>query len=169
MRAEDLVVRYGTDLALDSVSLEARSGESVAVVGPSGSGKSTLLHCLAGVIRPDAGSLRFEGSDVTGYSERQRSNWRLRHVGLVFQHSELVPELTIEENVALPCSLRAWRGPRLDAGQVTPWPTCRWPTSVTVGPVRCRAASSSERPSLERRFTNPRWCWPTSPPVHSIP
>src|SRR4029078_13501333 len=85
------------------------AGEIVAVMGPSGSGKSTLLHCLAGIVRPDAGRVVFDGRDVTAMSDTERSNLRLREYGFVFQFGQLVPELPCVENVALPLRLEGLR------------------------------------------------------------
>ncbi|WP_033017590.1 ATP-binding cassette domain-containing protein, partial [Streptomyces rimosus] len=77
----------------------------VAVMGPSGSGKSTLLHCLAGIIRPDSGSVLYGSRDLTHMSDAQRSALRRSDYGFVFQFGQLVPELTCLENVALPLRL----------------------------------------------------------------
>lgn len=103
--AQDIGARYGTTQALRDVSVEIAAGELVAVVGRSGSGKSTLLHCLAGVVRPEVGSVTFDGERIDEWTERRRSDWRLRHVGLVLQFGDLVPELTLVENVRLPLQL----------------------------------------------------------------
>lgn len=105
LQLHDVTVDFGPTRALDSVSVQVEPGELVAVVGRSGSGKSTLLHCLAGVVRPTIGDVVFRGDRVTGWSDRRRSAWRLRHVGLVFQFGELVPELSLAENVRLPLIL----------------------------------------------------------------
>lgn len=91
---------------LDDISLEARAGECLAVVGPSGSGKTSLLNCLCGVTTPTSGSVRVAGTEVTGLRMSKRSAFRLRHIGMVFQFGELLPELTALENVALPLRLQ---------------------------------------------------------------
>jgi putative ABC transport system ATP-binding protein len=78
-------------------------------MGPSGSGKSTLLHCLAGILVPDAGEVRLAGRRVDTLSEAERSALRRDRFGFVFQFGQLVPELTAEENVALPLLLRGVR------------------------------------------------------------
>ena len=95
-------LRYGDTVALDDVGLTLRAGERVALMGPSGSGKSSLLHCLAGVVRPQTGEVHFEGHRVDRLSESGRSALRLRRMGMVFQFGDLVPELTLVENVMLP-------------------------------------------------------------------
>jgi putative ABC transport system ATP-binding protein len=105
LQARDLRLAFGSTLALNRASLTVVPGEVVALMGPSGSGKSTLLHCLAGILRPDSGEVWFEGQRVDTLSERDRSALRLGRFGFVFQFGELVPELTIRENVLLPLQL----------------------------------------------------------------
>lgn len=109
LEGHDLQIGYGGTKALDGVSLAVAAGEVVAVMGPSGSGKSTLLHCLAGVVRPDSGTVTFDGSRLDAMGEGARSSLRLRRFGFVFQFGELVPELTLAENVALPLLLSGVR------------------------------------------------------------
>ncbi|CAL8900613.1 ABC transporter ATP-binding protein [Glutamicibacter protophormiae] len=88
--------------ALAGVDLHLPPGAQVAVMGPSGSGKTTLLHCLAGVLRPTSGSVVVEGQELVGMPERQLSRLRLQRFGFVFQDGQLLPELSNEENIALP-------------------------------------------------------------------
>jgi putative ABC transport system ATP-binding protein len=80
-------------------------GEMLAVMGPSGSGKSTLLHCLAGILVPDSGEVHLAGQRIDSLREPERSALRRDRFGFVFQFGQLVPELTAEENVALPLLL----------------------------------------------------------------
>jgi len=115
LAARDLRKTFGTTAALAGVTFEVTPGEVVAVMGPSGSGKSTLLHCLAGLLRPDAGEVVFDGRRVDQLSERERSALRLHRFGFVFQFGELVPELTLLENVALPVRLTQRAGRRTAA------------------------------------------------------
>lgn len=89
-------------LALRGASLSVEPGEVVAVMGPSGSGKSTLLHCLAGILKIDAGEVLFEGENIGKMSDKKRNQLRREKFGFVFQFSQLVPELTALDNVALP-------------------------------------------------------------------
>ncbi|WP_460069025.1 ABC transporter ATP-binding protein [Streptomyces sp. YKOK-I1] len=103
--AEDLKKAYGPTMALDGAEFSIHPGEVVAVMGPSGSGKSTLLHCLAGIVTPDSGSIRYDGRDLATMSDAQRSALRRSEFGFVFQFGQLVPELTCVENVALPLRL----------------------------------------------------------------
>jgi putative ABC transport system ATP-binding protein len=105
IEARDVVLSFGETPALRGASLTASAGEVLAVMGPSGSGKSTLLHCLAGILIPSAGEVWFDGRRVDRLAETARSTLRRRHFGFVFQFGQLVPELTAEENVALPLLL----------------------------------------------------------------
>ncbi|MFF4772935.1 ABC transporter ATP-binding protein [Microtetraspora fusca] len=109
LTARDLSKTYGTTRALDGVSLDVRAGEILAVMGPSGSGKSTLMHCLAGIVRPDSGELRYRGRDLIAASDAERSALRRGEFGFVFQFGQLVPELTCLENVALPLRMEGVR------------------------------------------------------------
>jgi len=97
--------RFGKTTALDGVSISMHPGEIVAVMGPSGSGKSTLLHCLAGIMRPDEGEVRFAGERVDALGEGPRTKLRRSAFGFVFQLGQLVSELSLLENVALPLLL----------------------------------------------------------------
>jgi putative ABC transport system ATP-binding protein len=105
VEARDLHLSFGPTPALRGANLSASAGEIVAVMGPSGSGKSTLLHCLAGILVPDSGEVRFAGQRIDGLDEGRRSTLRRDRFGFVFQFGQLVPELTAEENVALPLLL----------------------------------------------------------------
>ncbi|MGN6251538.1 MAG: ABC transporter ATP-binding protein [Marmoricola sp.] len=109
VEAHDLRLSYGDTAALDGCTLSIGRGERVAVMGPSGSGKSSLLHCLAGVVRPDGGVVRLDGIDVSTLSEDRRSRLRLERMGVVFQFGDLVPELSLLENVMLPGQLLGLR------------------------------------------------------------
>ncbi|WP_306313229.1 ABC transporter ATP-binding protein [Streptomyces hydrogenans] len=105
LEATGLSKAYGPTAALSGADFALRAGEVVAVMGPSGSGKSTLLHCLAGIVRPDAGTLAYDGRDITALSDTARSALRRTDFGFVFQFGQLVPELSCVENVALPLRL----------------------------------------------------------------
>ncbi|WP_148239491.1 ABC transporter ATP-binding protein [Ruania zhangjianzhongii] len=103
---------YGAEPVLTDVSIGVEPGEVVAVMGPSGSGKSTLLHLLAGLLRPDSGEVYLAGERIDRLPEQARSRLRLRQMGFVFQFGDLIPELTIAENVELPLRLTGTRAGR---------------------------------------------------------
>ncbi len=90
---------------LVDINLDIEAGEFIALMGPSGSGKSTLLNLIAGLDKPDAGSLRIDEVDITALDEAQLASWRARHVGFIFQFYNLMPVLTAFENVELPLLL----------------------------------------------------------------
>jgi len=103
--ARDLVFSFGETPALRGASVSVKRGEVLAVKGPSGSGKSTLLYCLAGILVPDSGEVYLDGERLDALREQERSKLRRDRFGFVFQFGQLVPELTAEENVALPLLL----------------------------------------------------------------
>jgi putative ABC transport system ATP-binding protein len=118
IEARDLSLSFGSTPALRGASLRVQRGEIVAVMGPSGSGKSTLLHCLAGILVPDQGEVSYGGQRLDTLSDDKRSELRRDRFGFVFQSGQLVPELTAEENVALPMLLSGTRrGPALTAAR----------------------------------------------------
>jgi len=98
----DLTHSYGLTQVLDGVNIALLPGEVVALLGQSGSGKSTLLHLLGGLLQPISGEVWLAGQRIDNLSERDRSRARLRQIGFVFQFGDLVPELTVVENVELP-------------------------------------------------------------------
>jgi putative ABC transport system ATP-binding protein len=109
LAARSLVKSYGASPALRGVTFFAARGEIVAVTGASGSGKSTLLLCLAGIVRPDAGTVTYAGRRIDDAGEAERSRLRRTVFGVLFQFGQLVPELTAAENVALPLLLAGVR------------------------------------------------------------
>jgi putative ABC transport system ATP-binding protein len=111
LEARDVVISFGATPALRGASVAVAPGEVLAVMGPSGSGKSTLLHCLAGILVPASGEVWFEGRRLDNLAEHTRSALRRDRFGFVFQFGQLVPELTAEENVALPLLLAGSRRP----------------------------------------------------------
>ncbi|GIP24365.1 ABC transporter ATP-binding protein [Paenibacillus sp. J22TS3] len=109
LRIEHLSKIYGTGesavKALDDVSFSVLKGEFVAIIGPSGSGKSTLLHMLGGVDRPTDGKVFVEDTDMYDMDETQLAIFRRRQIGLIYQFYNLIPVLTVEENITLPLLL----------------------------------------------------------------
>jgi putative ABC transport system ATP-binding protein len=100
--------------ALDTVALTVPAGAFLAVMGPSGSGKSTLMHCAAGLDIPTTGSILVDGREIVGLDETRRTELRRERIGFVFQAYNLVPSLSVEDNITLPLRLagvapdRAW-------------------------------------------------------------
>jgi putative ABC transport system ATP-binding protein len=109
IEARDVVMSFGETPALRGASVAVAPGEILAIMGPSGSGKSTLLHCLAGILVPASGEILFDDRRVDTMGETERSALRRDRFGFVFQFGQLVPELTAEENVALPLLLSGAR------------------------------------------------------------
>jgi len=98
----DLRVDLTDRVLFTGVNLQLRNGESVAILGPSGSGKTTLLNALAGIITSKSARLCVDGSEINQLTPAERAGFRLRHIGLVFQFAELLPEFNTVENVSLP-------------------------------------------------------------------
>jgi putative ABC transport system ATP-binding protein len=109
IEARDITKSFGQTQALRGASVAVSPGEILAIMGPSGSGKSTLLHCLAGIFPPDSGEVCFDGRRLDTLNESERTRLRRTTFGFVFQFGQLVPELTAEENVALPLLLGGTR------------------------------------------------------------
>ena len=101
----ELQLFYQAQHVLRGVSTRIARGETVAITGPSGSGKTTLLYCLSGLEFPQQGRVELLGRDVAGMARDELSDLRLRHIGFVFQSADLVPELTLSQNIALPLEL----------------------------------------------------------------
>ena len=109
LETQDLCKYYGSGAtevrALDGVNMAVESGEFVAIVGTSGSGKSTLLHMLGGLDRPTAGRVLVDGQDIFALSDEALTIFRRRKIGFVFQAYNLVPVLSVYENIVLPLEL----------------------------------------------------------------
>lgn len=103
--AKNIKKSYGATEILHGVSLDVKQGEVLAIMGPSGSGKSTLLHSLGAIIPVDSGEISFDNHDIAKFNDNKRSILRRTAFGFVFQFSQLVPELTALDNVALPLLL----------------------------------------------------------------
>jgi putative ABC transport system ATP-binding protein len=109
VQADDLRKTYGSGetrvVALDGVSVGFAAGELAAIMGPSGSGKSTLMHCVAGLDRPDGGTVTIDGVATGGLDDRRLTELRRDRIGFVFQAFNLLPVLTAEENILLPLTI----------------------------------------------------------------
>lgn len=109
LEVKNLSKIYGKDetkvVALDNVSFSVKQGEFVAIIGPSGSGKSTLLHILGGVDVPTKGSVIINETDISTLDETNLAIFRRRQIGLIYQFYNLIPILTVEENLTLPLLL----------------------------------------------------------------
>lgn len=102
-------------MVLDGVNAKVETGERVAILGPSGSGKSTLLNLICGIDVPDAGSVRVAGTELTTLTERDRTLFRRHEVGFVFQFFNLLPTLSVLENLLLPVELKGEVGAQEEA------------------------------------------------------
>ncbi|MFJ9833484.1 ABC transporter ATP-binding protein [Streptomyces sp. NPDC101169] len=105
LAAQELYKAYGSTTALCGASVELHAGEILAVTGPSGSGKSSLLHCMAGIVRPDQGSVLYRDERLDHAPEERLSELRRTEFAVVFQFGQLIPELTSLDNVSLPLIL----------------------------------------------------------------
>ncbi|MFD6097863.1 ABC transporter ATP-binding protein [Nocardiopsis flavescens] len=147
---------FGLTRALEDASLSLYPGEVVAVMGPSGSGKSTLLHCLAGVVRPDAGTIEYGGQDLVTASDPRLSALRRSEFGFLFQFGQLVPELSCLENVALPLRLGGWSRRRAERS------AAEWLDRLDVGelarktPGECSGGQGQRVAVARALITGPR-------------
>ena len=109
VRATDVTRRHGNGenqvLALDGVSISIEAGRFTMIMGPSGSGKSTLMHVLAGLDSPDEGHVFLGRREITGMSDKALTRLRRTHTGFVFQSFNLIPTLTVRQNIGLPAQL----------------------------------------------------------------
>jgi putative ABC transport system ATP-binding protein len=111
--------------ALTDVSFDVARGSFVVVMGPSGSGKSTLLRCASGLDRPTSGAVLFGDTDLTGLSEVELTELRRRRIGFVFQEYNLLPALTVEQNIALPRHLAGDEPRKEELDTVLSWVSLR--------------------------------------------
>lgn len=102
IQVKDISKSFDKLKVLKGVSLSVSDGEMLTIVGPSGAGKTTLLQIIGSLERPDSGSVIFDGEDITAMKDSKLARFRNRNMGFVFQFHQLLPEFTLEENVALP-------------------------------------------------------------------
>ena len=109
LEVNELTKVYGSGenmvTALDHVSFQVKKGEFVAIVGASGSGKSTLMNLIGGIDRPTSGNVMIDGKKIFDMSESALAIFRRRNIGIVYQFYNLIPNLTVDENIMLPCLL----------------------------------------------------------------
>ena len=98
----DINKSFGNLQVLKDINLQIDKGEIVSIVGPSGAGKTTLLPIMGTLDKPDSGSVKYNGIDITSYKEKDLSEFRNKHIGFVFQFHQLLPEFTAEENIMIP-------------------------------------------------------------------
>jgi ABC-type lipoprotein export system ATPase subunit len=111
IEVKELYKRYGSDrtAVIDGINLSVGKGEMVVLMGRSGCGKTTLLNLIAGLDRPNSGEISIDGTEITGMTENELAKFRLLNVGFIFQDYNLIADLTILENVALPLKLAGVR------------------------------------------------------------
>jgi ABC-type lipoprotein export system ATPase subunit len=113
LKVENLILDIPGRRLLDNVSFELQAGETLVIMGPSGCGKTSLINCISGISTPTSGRIWIQGQEITFANPYRRAAIRLANIGYIFQFGELLPELTVIENVALPLRLRGM--PRRDA------------------------------------------------------
>jgi putative ABC transport system ATP-binding protein len=111
LKLDKVTKRFGERIVLNDVSLELAAGDYVAIIGDSGIGKSTLLNVIAGLEAADCGKVFFQSSEITGMDDDELTLLRRDNFGFVFQAFHVLPQLTVEQNVALPLLLRGIRSP----------------------------------------------------------
>jgi ABC-type lipoprotein export system ATPase subunit len=102
LKFENISKSFGNQLILNNISIEIQKGETVAIVGPSGSGKTTFLNIAGALDVADSGKVLFNNQDISSYNEKQRSDFRNKNIGFVFQQHYLLPQCTVFENILTP-------------------------------------------------------------------
>lgn len=167
LETRDLKKYYGAGdtqvKALDGVDLSVEPGEFVAIVGTSGSGKSTLLHMLGGLDRPTSGTVTVDGKDIFSLKDEALTIFRRRKIGFVFQSYNLVPVLSVWENIVLPVELDGRKVDKAFVEEVVA--TLGLEKNSPISPTSSPAGSSSGLPLPERWRPSPPSCWRMSPPA----
>ncbi|MEJ7652001.1 MAG: ATP-binding cassette domain-containing protein [Chloroflexia bacterium] len=171
--AQDVQKTYDTGKvrvqALRGVSLEIRAGEMVAVMGPSGCGKTTLLNCLSSLDDIDSGRVVIEGRTMESMSDRVRTRLRAERMGFIFQSYNLMPVLSVSENVELPLLVAGMKSREARKRRTKRWRSWGLRTRLSSAPPNSPAASSSGSQSPVRWSTSPPSCGATSRRVRSTP
>ena len=155
--------------ALREVSFQARSGELTMIVGPSGCGKTTLLSVICGTLSIDSGSIGVFGHDLGAMSDAEVTLFRSRNVGFIFQQFNLIPTLTVVENVSIPLILQVGTTARPRKRRRRSWRMSGWERASAPSPSSFPAASSSVSPSHARLSTSPSSSSATSRLPHWMP
>ena len=167
LQTKDLKKFYGSGdtqvKALDGVDLTVEQGEFVAIVGTSGSGKSTLLHMLGGLDRPTSGTVTVDGKNIFALKDEALTIFRRRKIGFVFQSYNLVPVLSVWENIVLPVELDGRKVDRAYVEEVIA--TLGLEKKLQNLPTSSLAASSSGLLSPGLWQLSPQFFWLTSPPA----
>ena len=171
LRIEHLTKVYGRGeaavTALDDVSFTVERGSFVSIVGPSGSGKSTLLHIIGGVDIPTSGRVVVDDTDLSTLPEAKLAIFRRRQIGLVYQFYNLIPVLTVEENLTLPLLLD---GRKIDGGQLVQLAARLGLADKMQALPGQLSGGQQQRVSVGRALLTRRpSCWPTNRPATSIP
>ena len=117
IRLEQIEKRYGTRTVFNGIDLSVERGEFLAIMGSSGSGKSTLLNLIGGMDLPDRGRIFVDHEDIASYSEVQLTAFRRKKIGFIFQFFNLLPNITVKENIEMPLLLNRREGPGADISQ----------------------------------------------------
>ncbi len=131
---------------MNGISLTVPAGQFLALLGSSGSGKSTLLSMLAGLDRPNSGSIQVGDKNLAELSPEHLARYRRETVGMVFQSFNLLPRMTLEENVELPLRLSKWIAASAAPASAKRSSACAWWRAANTAPANSLAASSSAEP-----------------------
>ncbi len=154
-------------LVLDKVDYQFDRGQFVVLLGHSGSGKSTLLNLISGIDRPSAGHVSVLGTRITALSERDRTLFRRDHIGFIFQFFNLIPTLTVLENVTLPQELAGRKRRELEPAAVRLLDRVGLADRRDTYPDKL-SGGEQQRVAIARALATIRcWCWPTSRPAIS--
>ncbi len=110
IKLENLEKYYGNQQVLRGINLEVKRGEFISIIGSSGSGKSTLLNLIGGMDKPEQGKIIVDGKDITRYSDDELTLYRRKQIGFIFQFFNLLPNITVSENVSMPLLLNGDEG-----------------------------------------------------------